>query len=293
MNLGIKVPSEQLIQAVREHRPDVIGLSGLLVKSAQQMVLTAGDLAAVGHRHAAPGRRRGAHPPLHAPQDRAGLHGASAPTPRTPCTASRWSSGCPIRTGAAGARGGDRVDRRQRQRRTPEATKPADAADDRAAPLDGAARRAGAAAAATSTATSSSSTSTRSGRDLNPQMLYGKHLGLQGRRCAGCAEEGDAKYLKLEAVVDELKALARGGAMHARAVWRFFPARAEGERLTLARSRTPAGSRPSGRSRARPGRRASASPTSSSTATTSRSSSPRPAPACASGWRRGSTKAST
>src|SRR5690606_8522968 len=50
VNLGIKVPSEQLIQAVEEHRPDVIGLSGLLVKSAQQMVATAADLAAVGIR---------------------------------------------------------------------------------------------------------------------------------------------------------------------------------------------------------------------------------------------------
>jgi 5-methyltetrahydrofolate--homocysteine methyltransferase len=48
VNLGIKVPSEQLIQAAREHRPDVIGLSGLLVKSAQQMVVTAGDLRAAG-----------------------------------------------------------------------------------------------------------------------------------------------------------------------------------------------------------------------------------------------------
>ena len=48
VNLGIKVPSEQLIQAVEQHRPDVIGLSGLLVKSAQQMVVTAGDLSAVG-----------------------------------------------------------------------------------------------------------------------------------------------------------------------------------------------------------------------------------------------------
>jgi len=44
VNLGIKVPPEQLIQAVREHKPDMIGLSGLLVKSAQQMVLTADDL---------------------------------------------------------------------------------------------------------------------------------------------------------------------------------------------------------------------------------------------------------
>jgi len=48
VNLGIKVPSEQLIQAVRQHHPDIIGLSGLLVKSAQQMVLTAEDLKAEG-----------------------------------------------------------------------------------------------------------------------------------------------------------------------------------------------------------------------------------------------------
>ena len=48
VNLGIKVPSEQLIQAYREHKPDAIGLSGLLVKSAQQMVLTATDLNAAG-----------------------------------------------------------------------------------------------------------------------------------------------------------------------------------------------------------------------------------------------------
>jgi 5-methyltetrahydrofolate--homocysteine methyltransferase len=44
INLGIKVPPEKLIEAFREHSPDAIGLSGLLVKSAQQMVITAGDL---------------------------------------------------------------------------------------------------------------------------------------------------------------------------------------------------------------------------------------------------------
>ena len=44
VNLGIKIPPEQLIAAVREHKPNMIGLSGLLVKSAQQMVLTANDL---------------------------------------------------------------------------------------------------------------------------------------------------------------------------------------------------------------------------------------------------------
>jgi 5-methyltetrahydrofolate--homocysteine methyltransferase len=44
VNLGIKVPPEDLIKAYQEHKPDAIGLSGLLVKSAQQMVITASDL---------------------------------------------------------------------------------------------------------------------------------------------------------------------------------------------------------------------------------------------------------
>jgi len=48
VNLGIKVPPEQLIAAVKEHRPDILGLSGLLVKSAHQMVATAEDLSRAG-----------------------------------------------------------------------------------------------------------------------------------------------------------------------------------------------------------------------------------------------------
>ncbi|HYL83519.1 MAG TPA: methionine synthase [Candidatus Angelobacter sp.] len=48
VNLGIKVPPEELIKAYQEHHPDAIGLSGLLVKSAQQMVITASDLKDAG-----------------------------------------------------------------------------------------------------------------------------------------------------------------------------------------------------------------------------------------------------
>ncbi|MCZ6536196.1 MAG: methionine synthase [Chloroflexi bacterium] len=44
INLGIKVPPQDLIQAYRDHVPDIIGLSGLLVKSAQMMVETVRDL---------------------------------------------------------------------------------------------------------------------------------------------------------------------------------------------------------------------------------------------------------
>jgi 5-methyltetrahydrofolate--homocysteine methyltransferase len=48
VNLGIKVPPQQLIEAYRQEKPDAIGLSGLLVKSAQQMVVTAQDFKAAG-----------------------------------------------------------------------------------------------------------------------------------------------------------------------------------------------------------------------------------------------------
>jgi 5-methyltetrahydrofolate--homocysteine methyltransferase len=48
VNLGIKVPADELIKAFQKHKPDAIGLSGLLVKSAQQMVTTAGDLKDAG-----------------------------------------------------------------------------------------------------------------------------------------------------------------------------------------------------------------------------------------------------
>src|SRR6202790_4142403 len=48
INLGIKVAPDVLIEAWREHQPDAIGLSGLLVKSAHQMVTTASDFRESG-----------------------------------------------------------------------------------------------------------------------------------------------------------------------------------------------------------------------------------------------------
>ena len=48
INLGIKVPPQDLIAAYREHQPDMIGLSGLLVKSAKMMVETARDFRQAG-----------------------------------------------------------------------------------------------------------------------------------------------------------------------------------------------------------------------------------------------------
>ncbi|MBS4213418.1 methionine synthase [Neobacillus rhizophilus] len=48
IDLGIKVAPAELIKAIRENQPDMVGLSGLLVKSAQQMVLTAQDMKEAG-----------------------------------------------------------------------------------------------------------------------------------------------------------------------------------------------------------------------------------------------------
>jgi 5-methyltetrahydrofolate--homocysteine methyltransferase len=48
VDLGIKVTPTALIEAVKKEKPDIVGLSGLLVKSAQQMVLTAHDMKQAG-----------------------------------------------------------------------------------------------------------------------------------------------------------------------------------------------------------------------------------------------------
>jgi 5-methyltetrahydrofolate--homocysteine methyltransferase len=48
IDLGIKVTPADLIEAIKKEKPDIVGLSGLLVKSAQQMVLTVQDMKKAG-----------------------------------------------------------------------------------------------------------------------------------------------------------------------------------------------------------------------------------------------------
>jgi 5-methyltetrahydrofolate--homocysteine methyltransferase len=233
VNLGIKVPSERLIQAVREHRPDVIGLSGLLVKSAQQMVVTAADLAAVGIATpllvgGAALTRRFTHRKIAAAYGDAlctyakdAMHGLALVERLTdpeqlPRLAEevgeliradveaegRAAAGAPATGPAALAR--DAV------RRDLPAPAPPDL-DRHVAELD----------------------LDEVWRYLNPQMVYGKHLGIKGS-VRQLEEQGDPKLSKLKAVIGELQDEARAGALRARAVWRFFPAAAEGDRITLA-----------------------------------------------------------
>ncbi|RAZ67344.1 methionine synthase [Planococcus maitriensis] len=48
IDIGIKVAPAELIEVIRKEQPDIVGLSGLLVKSAKQMVLTAQDFREAG-----------------------------------------------------------------------------------------------------------------------------------------------------------------------------------------------------------------------------------------------------
>jgi 5-methyltetrahydrofolate--homocysteine methyltransferase len=76
---------------------------------------------------------------------------------------------------------------------------------------------------------------------INPVMLYGRHLGLRtSSRVLGTPAEAELskteegrKALALKEAVEELKAFLRGGVMHARAVFQFFKAGSDGNRVLL------------------------------------------------------------
>lgn len=223
VDLGIKVSPGQLIEAVAEEKPDAIGLSGLLVKSAQQMVVTAEDLKhagvnvpiIVGGAALSPSFVRRKIAPVYGgsvlycsdamagletmnrlmdPALREGIlrenqaESTSAPSPTIASNPSRQL----VSRGVSDIAGlpvpcGRRISE----------------------PLD----------------------LEEVWSFLNPQMLYGKHLGLRGsvRRKM---EERDPKALELHEVMLEIQAQARMW-MQVSVVWRFFESEADGEVVSL------------------------------------------------------------
>ncbi len=228
-DLGIKVGPETLIEAVKKIAPHALGLSGLLVKSAQQMVITAEDLTAAGIRipvlvgGAALSARftagriapRYDGPVLYAKDAMTGLdmlnqlqnsEGREAFLAKT-----REIQEYLVRDSAARAASGP-------------------AAPGKAAVIDH-----GAPAPAPPDLKLHAIADFRV-EDLfkyvNPIMLYGKHLGL--RNPERSREEGQPKavelYKKVGALQDEI--LERG-LIKPKAVFRFFCARSEGDSLSL------------------------------------------------------------
>jgi 5-methyltetrahydrofolate--homocysteine methyltransferase len=224
INLGIKVPPEALIEAAHEHAPDAIGLSGLLVKSAQQMVITATDL-----------KQAGLGVPL--------LVGGAALSDRF------------TRTRIAPEYDGTVVYCNDAMNGLATLNRLMD--PDERTRLEAELLERNHAAKQPTPVESHPETEHRSSRisldvplapvpdldhhvaelDLdevwsyvNPQMLYGRHLGFRGR-FSEALEAGDVKAVELERKIEAIKQECRDGAMHARAVWQFFEAEPDGNRV--------------------------------------------------------------
>ncbi|HVP39270.1 MAG TPA: vitamin B12 dependent-methionine synthase activation domain-containing protein, partial [Candidatus Saccharimonadales bacterium] len=230
VNLGIKVEPAALIEAARAHRPDILGLSGLLVKSAQQMVVTAADL-----------REAGVTVPL--------LVGGAALTRKFTDTRIQPEYG------ALTAYAKDAMQGLALANRILDPTqRPALEAELSAVRASYGAARAEAAPAVEEKPFSGRSVAPapeipappdlrrheaacRVGELLayvNPMMLYGKHLGLRGM-VSRLIEHGDEKAVKLVRMVEGLAAeCERDGLLNPRAVYRFYAAHAEAEELVLA-----------------------------------------------------------
>lgn len=230
VNLGIKVPSEQLIEAYRKENPDMIGLSGLLVKSAQQMVLTAQDL-----------RQAGIEVPI--------LVGGAALTRKFTHTRIAPEYDGPVLYAKDAMEGLELANKlmnpEQRQQLIEELR----------AAVDSHVQRAGRAQSNEKADVPNRSNVSQDFqvmippdferhvlRDypvkylipyVNMQMLLGHHLGLKGKVSA-LLEQGDEKALHLKQVVDEIFAEAQEqGILKPQGMYRFFPAQSEGDTIYI------------------------------------------------------------
>ena len=231
IDLGIKVTPEVLIHACREHRPDAIGLSGLLVKSAHQMVVTAEDLQAAGI-------------------DTPILVGGAALSKKFTATRIAPGYGGPVIYCGDAMRGLDVMQKLV----DPEAREELIADLDSAGSVDPDDSAAEDPSRPTGRAPSRSSKvdldvelpfppdldrhvvqrvdDLRSVWSyINPQMLYGKHMGMRGR-IERLIEEGDAKLTALVEMMGELQNEAEGW-LRVVELWRFFEAESEGSTIHI------------------------------------------------------------
>ena len=233
INLGIKVPPQDLIEACNEHNPDIVGLSGLLVKSAQMMVETVRDF-----------RQAGVEPPI--------LVGGAALSNRftrlriAPEYDGLVAYAQDAMSGLALANTIQDADERQKL------------AADIEAETDELISSAQAREASEGTGAPAAVEPARVGHDfdvpnppdlrlhvitdhdltelfpyINPQMLYVRHLGYKGRFAEALErEESDALELRDQVRRVEDIMLAHSD-IRASAVFKFFPCRSDGQALLI------------------------------------------------------------
>jgi 5-methyltetrahydrofolate--homocysteine methyltransferase len=227
VNLGIKVPPEELIKAYLLHKPDAIGLSGLLVKSAQQMVITAGDLKAAGIEI-----------PL-----LVGGAALSAKFTQTKIAPSYSKAVCYAKDAMTGLRLMNQLmDPATRETLMREHTSSGDGFDVtttvKVTEIPRAARSPRVRKDLPIPSVKYLDRKVRLVPDLpdlwsyiNPFMLYGRHMGFRGdfeKRFADRDPQAVELFEKMEEVKSEAAAF-----MKARAVWQFFEAESEGDSLHL------------------------------------------------------------
>ncbi len=227
VNLGIKVPPEELIKAFQAHRPDAIGLSGLLVKSAQQMITTASDL-----------KDAGIDVPL-----LVGGAALSAKFTEQKIAPSYQSAVCYAKDAMTGLRlMNELMDPATRARVLSEHTSSGNgvslATTVKIVEKPAVTRSAKVRRDVPIPEVATLERKVRLMPDLrelwsyiNPFMLYGRHMGYRGDFEKHLAAR-EAKAVELYDEMEEVKNEA-AGFMKVRAVWQFFEAEAEGEALHL------------------------------------------------------------
>ncbi|MCO4771791.1 MAG: methionine synthase [Deltaproteobacteria bacterium] len=230
VNLGIKVPPVDLVQAVKEHQPDILGLSGLLVKSAQMMVLSAEEMTVQG------------------------------------CTPDMLVGGAALtrnftRKRIANAYGGRVLYAKDAMDGLAWANKLVN--DDEQVGIDAfISKEAEAIAARAATPKANVGRAPKETASdialvedvpappdfdrhvirsisldevwnwINPKMLQGKHLGFKGDYAAAL-EAGDPKATSIHEVLEQVRAEARAGRMNGKVVWQWFEAAGEGDSMRL------------------------------------------------------------
>ncbi|MBX9973911.1 methionine synthase [Cytobacillus firmus] len=230
IDLGIKVSPAELIEKIRHENPDMVGLSGLLVKSAQQMVITAHDM-----------KQAGIDIPIL-------VGGAALSRKFTDTKISKEYDGLVLYAKDAmnGLSLANQLQEPEEAEKLRIQQAEKKAAVLNAVPFD----RGSVAVAVKPKPTVSTKVPVFVPKDLkrhllktyslshiepyiNKQMLIGHHLGLKGNLQKLLAEK-DEKAIKINAMVDELIAEAKEkNWIEPKAVYQFFPAQSDGDKVYI------------------------------------------------------------
>ncbi|KAF0817036.1 5-methyltetrahydrofolate--homocysteine methyltransferase [Bacillus sp. ZZV12-4809] len=230
IDLGIKVTPAELIENIRRENPDMVGLSGLLVKSAQQMVITAHDM-----------KQAGIDIPIL-------VGGAALSRKFTDTKISKEYDGLVLYAKDAmnGLSLANQLQEPEEAEKLRSEQAEKQAALLNAVPFD----RGSVAVAVRPKPTVSTKVPVFVPKDLkrhllkayslshiepyiNKQMLIGHHLGLKGNLQKLLAQK-DEKAIKINTMVDELIAEAKeNNWIEPKAVYQFFPAQSDGDKVLI------------------------------------------------------------